>query len=394
MQVAQGGKEIMKVYFVRHGYSVGNHAPWGQQTGIRDHFRTDEEMPLEIKYGIAQAIETAQFLEQELKGQNVLVMSSPYKRAKQTANFIMNGIEKSVLKEVNSLREIDAGMEYAITAQERKEMEEEYPEISDLDINGDKKKKEFYEPYYMGESKREVRRRAINVVSQIKDSEKEGFDAVIVVSHNIINKILLQLMTDTQNVAQQKNGSIICTDDPENILFEPKTFVPKEYRINFDDYKINENGTIEYADVADFQQLIKLYRNKEEFLEFFKGGDVSPIDEMSLRIEGKGSTLLLPPVLDENKQILYIDCKIGKENVSSNKKSKSTYFILSGMGEFIIDGARTKVKPGSIITATQNQTCYYEGTMKIIEKMEPAFDSNDVIIYEVKEYGTDSAEER
>jgi len=372
----------MLFYFVRHGYTGPNHAAWGKQDGMRDNFKNDEEVPLEIKYGIPQVLETAQFMQKELEGKKILFLVSPYKRTVQTARYISNELDNYDYEEVNALREINAGMEYGITDNERKKMSDEYWEMAE-------KKHRYGEPYYHGESKSDVKRRMISLAARLRKLDQdntENYDAVVVVAHNCVNNILLSMLTNNTEIAAQHTGGVISMDDPSKEIFTPKTFVPKDYRVNFNDYKVNSDGTIEYADIAKFRELLKENRNNPEFEKFFKGGDITPLNENSLRVEGTGSTLLLPPVACDDQQMVYIDCKIGKGNVSSDKKSTSTYFILDGIGEFYINEQKRKVKPGDIIVVKPGEKCYYEGTMHIIEKMEPRFEPENVTIFEEVEY--------
>ena len=69
------------IYLIRHGFTPANNASYNGQTHLRE-IAEDKDMPLEIKYGKEQANEIGDFL--NCINGHVLVLSSPYRRVKET----------------------------------------------------------------------------------------------------------------------------------------------------------------------------------------------------------------------------------------------------------------------------------------------------------------------
>ncbi|MDD2531156.1 MAG: histidine phosphatase family protein [Candidatus ainarchaeum sp.] len=165
------------IYLVRHGETTYN----------ANHLFTGQANPPLTKKGELQAKKVKKFFS---KIKNPLIYCSPLKRAKNTAKII--GLKKVIYK--NELKEINVG---EFESKTRKEL------LTKFKVNFDKITK-----YPKGESLKDLKVRLNNLLKEInKEKERE----VIIVAHEIVNKIIASNLTKKNyfNIPRQKNNDLI-----------------------------------------------------------------------------------------------------------------------------------------------------------------------------------------
>ena len=126
------------------------------------------------------------------------------------------------------------------------------------------------------------------------------------------------------------------------------------------------------------RELEKLAYNKD-FLEFLGKAPEKQLQDGLIIIQKNGEFLAIPQGNTKAKGIFYIDSFYGQDGYSYDKKSTSTYWVLSGSGEFTVNGVKRRVKAGDMIVVPDNTIFYYSGDMQLVEKMEPNFEDGNVV---------------
>lgn len=104
-------------------------------------------------------------------------------------------------------------------------------------------------------------------------------------------------------------------------------------------------------------------------------------------VEKNGFFLLIPKgVNNPSKDIFYVVSMYGHDSIAVDEKSVHQYQVVDGSGYFEIDGVKTNVEPGSLITIYPNQKFYYNGNMSMIEIIAPNFDDTKFHIIELVDY--------
>ena len=217
------------IYLIRHGFTPANNANYNNQRGL-SQIASDENMPLDKKYGINQALELGIFLN-GISGKT-LILVSPYKRTRETLQYAMqnmNGEYKIMI--VDDLREINAGACYAKTRDEIIEENEDALEFFEKI-----KKNPLSTPYIDGESWYDVRDRVLDISSKIV-KYSEIYDNVFIFAHGSVNKWIFYIING-YFYDYQKNCEVIKAtgEDKGKSIFVPKTWAPKGYIVNINDY--------------------------------------------------------------------------------------------------------------------------------------------------------------
>ena len=223
---------MTNIYLIRHGFTPANNASYNGQTGLRS-IADNENMPLEINYGIKQAQELGVFLN-NISGKTKIFVS-PYKRCQETLNYALDNMDKKYEIETrNDIYEIDAGVFYARTIDE---VLKDYPEYSK---NIEELKKDKYGTKYgNGESQYDVRDRVKDFSMMIKDLSNENiYDNIFIIAHGVVNRWINFWLTDDILEHQQKNCEVLfIKDNRYKLVFTPKTFVPKGYIVDIKKHK-------------------------------------------------------------------------------------------------------------------------------------------------------------
>lgn len=181
-------KREITIYLVRHGESE-------QNAGLISGQVPDHAISLTEK-GIKQAKLSADELMKHLRNteKNYRVWSSPYKRARQTAEIIMNTMQSKGLhcdyREDAMLSELDFGQFHSLSDNE---LESQFPsEYAKYAIDR-KFKGKFFARKPHGESPLDVEMRIrIFLESLFRDFNSGKTDTVIVVCHGALMKVFLQ----------------------------------------------------------------------------------------------------------------------------------------------------------------------------------------------------------
>lgn len=359
-----------EILLVRHAFNVANNAGWNNQIGIREQFIYDELFPLDKQYGVKQAEELGNFFNKYLSGKKSLFVVSPYYRTLQTFLHSIQKLNKDSYDMVinKSIREINQGLSYS--------QPKDYMD-SDIDMKINKELRQGSNsiaiPYLQGESELDVRRRLRHFVSELKKIQASGiYDEVIIISHETVLKNIYQLYFNKDIGIKQPTASVIKMDENPSQIFVPNISVPKGYNVSFEQYD-------NYFMLMSFYNLIQDNKNNRNFQSFY--GDIKLLLEDScFFIPRKGETLVIPPDNTSQKGLFYIDCNLGQDAYTYDKQSTSTYFILDGSGCFDINGKLLNVSKGDIVTIPPNTIFYYSGKMKLIEKMEPNFKEENIVV--------------
>lgn len=177
-------KGPQRIYLVRHGESEGN-------VDKTTHFRKPDHAIELTAGGHAQALAAGQFLrrhfeEAGLTGPSIRLWNSPYKRTRQTADAIEQGVGEGVFcdrYEDISLREQQFGL---FDGYEDHELAERFP----LEYAHYKKCEDFSGRFYatmpMGESRCQVAERIKPFFGTlIRDAESKDIQNVVIVSHGV-----------------------------------------------------------------------------------------------------------------------------------------------------------------------------------------------------------------
>lgn len=410
-----------KVYIVRHGFNPANNAGYNGQHNIREKIcQNDEYMPLD-EYGKQQAAEVGQYLSEKIGGRRVLVIVSPYYRTRETAYILLNNIPNEqkqhfIIRIVDSIREINQGLEYAQPKDIQKKVsnEEHLPENVDEQYidkyvvaqsrceAAQKGHNPEVVPYCYGESIVDVARRLRVFSRKLKQLiEEEIYNDIVIVSHSTVIRQLYNLLTGESLQYKTNTGSLIELNGYESLpvdeyearkrIFTPDTIVPKGYMV---DYTKFDNYRLLYL----MQQYIDAHNTSESpnknFNKFL--GDrktIMPLEEQCIFIEKPGETLVILPGNTQKKGMFFIDAsKGGQDRITHDCKSKSTYFVTSGTGTFYIrrklneDFEKRMVKEGDSIVIPPNTIFYYEAEstekgapFQLMEKMEPDFSQENIV---------------
>lgn len=141
---------------------------------------------------------------------------------------------------------------------------------------------------------------------------------------------------------------------------------------------------IEFNEVDYFNELVRetsrlgTYNN---FCDF----DLFMTKDKIIKIEKNGFDLYIPTNCNTDKKgYFFVDSKNGHDCYAYDKGSVHSYYVLDGNGAFIINNVKIVVEKGSVIVIPPYATFYYEGCMKMIEKIEPNFkDENFVVVEEI-----------
>ena len=218
-----------KLFLIRHAFTPANNASYNNQRGLWK-IALDKDMPIEMEYGVNQALELGEFLN-DFKGK-ILIYRSPYYRVKQTLDYAltkMNGDYE--IKVLDDLYEFNSGVHYAHTISEVLEM---YPES-----------KKYFEDaandlesavYTGGESRNMVRDRVKDVAKRFEeDILKNDYDYIFVFSHGMVNRYIYYWLVGENLQNDMKNCEVLSVSDRKS-LFIPKTFVPKGFMVDIDKY--------------------------------------------------------------------------------------------------------------------------------------------------------------
>lgn len=180
----------MRMFLIRHGESLGN---------IDEHAyaeRQDHNVPLtEFGYEQAQAAGAtlkAYYDERpELAGKKLRVWHSPFKRAVQTKDGILQGLgmdRVESMREDYLLREQDFGLFSDIF--DRKEQEEKFPEESKKYTRSRELNGKFYARPPMGESRADVAQRTRLFKETLMRDVRAGHEDIVIVSHGVTTRAL------------------------------------------------------------------------------------------------------------------------------------------------------------------------------------------------------------
>jgi len=158
------------VYLIRHGQTV-----WNKE----EIFRGRADIPLN-DFGRRQARMIADFL-QERGLRDAVFFSSPLKRARETAKIAGGLLSEKDVHTVEAFTDINFG---PWEGKARVEVEKLYPELYRL-----WQEEPASVAFPEGESLREAAARAVEAFSAI--AEKYAANDIIIVSHRVINKLLL-----------------------------------------------------------------------------------------------------------------------------------------------------------------------------------------------------------
>lgn len=220
------------IYLIRHGFTPANNANYNNQTGLRK-ISEDEFMPLEKKYGVLQSKELGMFLN-TIKGKTKIFVS-PYKRTKETLDIALKEMHGEYdIEVVDDLHEIYSNIHYAKT---KDELLKEYPLESQFYIDMDNDP--YNTKYIGGESKFDVRDRVEGIAKRIIElSNKDEYDNIFVFAHGEVNRWIYYHINNEIFLYNQKNCEVIKGNgvDKGNVLFTPKTVVPKDYLVDINEY--------------------------------------------------------------------------------------------------------------------------------------------------------------
>ena len=175
------------IFTIRHGEASHQVNPNIWET------HSNAEIPL-TSLGKSQALECGKFFaDMQINPETTLIITSPYKRATQTAEQITKEIPAQLVTEP-LLVEQDFGMFTGLTTEQ---CYEKYPNLARLyDFHAEKDGEYFVKPP-KGENKEDVVKRAEqfveNISSWFKDSKYEN---LIVVSHCVMSRAINKVLQD------------------------------------------------------------------------------------------------------------------------------------------------------------------------------------------------------
>ena len=405
---------MTNLHFVRHGFSLGNLAPFTKKPINYDLL--DEYCPLEKEHGIDQVKEDGEYFKEKLRGKRVLFYVSPYYRTKQTLHYILEALPEDTVVEVRedkNIREINQGLQY----QTPKRIFPDAPKPDDVDFE---KKQEEYEKkvaafqnlpeieqeigynqtfqryyskqhgvsaeyigYLQGDSLSEVRNRARVFAKGLRDELASGkYDDIVVVSHNTIISVLYKWITSRELERKLFTGSIISFENGEENYFDPKASVPQDQVF---DKSLYEN----YNTLLEFQRLLSIDTKRQDLSRVFGERKINmPLEEDCQFIQKPGEMLIIPDSskVDPDREIYFVDTTFGQDKITYDRECTSMYYVLDGDGDFYYRGLdeeefktqHVSTESGkNFITIPPNTVFYYESNpdnpLKLIEVMKPSF---------------------
>ena len=220
---------MTKIYLIRHAFTPANNASYNNQEGLWK-IALDKDMPIEKEYGIKQALELGEYLN-NLKGK-ILIIASPYLRVQQTLKYALSKMNGDYeIRVSDELYEFKSGVHYAHTIDEVLKM---YPESKKYFEDAEK---DFYNAVYTGgESRNQVKARVKNIALEIKKiASSLKYDYILVFAHGTVNHYLNYHLTGEGIDHDMKNCEVYSVLDNET-LFVPISFVPKGFLVNIEDY--------------------------------------------------------------------------------------------------------------------------------------------------------------
>ena len=220
------------IYLIRHGFTPANNASYNGQEGLRQ-IAEDPNMPLDVEYGVPQALEIGEFLS-NLKGNN-LVIASPYRRVQETMKYALSKVDFKYDIEINNdIKEISSGVHYARTKQELLNL---YPEASKVyeGLNVDP----LGTRYLYGESQEDVKKRVKDFSLKLLELSKSNkYDNIIVFGHGTVNRWISYWVCGDYIGHILKNGEIIkIKNNKEETVFLPNAFAPQGYMVDIEKHK-------------------------------------------------------------------------------------------------------------------------------------------------------------
>ena len=220
---------MTKIYLIRHAFTPANNASYNNQEELWK-IALDKDMPIEKEYGIKQALELGEYLN-NLKGK-ILIIASPYLRVQQTLKYALSKMNGDYeIRVSDELYEFKSGVHYAHTIDEVLTM---YPESKKYFEDAEK---DFDNAVYTGgESRNQVKARVKNIALEIKKiASSLKYDYILVFAHGTVNHYLNYHLTGEGIDHDMKNCEVYSVFDNKT-LFVPIAFVPKGFLVNIEDY--------------------------------------------------------------------------------------------------------------------------------------------------------------
>lgn len=207
----------MKIYLVRHGQSELNQSC---EDGGSDVIHNEMLVNLTEK-GREQAERAGKALADIVKDKTIRVFTSPYNRAKQTAEIVMNtaGLSGISIKEDDMLIEFRYGL-YQSTYTDEERLKK-YPGRFKETLETRSKMNRFFTPFYLGDSILDVETRCVNFINRMEiENIKKPVDCVIIVAHGGMIKSFIKAyarlgMQEFENLGFPENCSIQLLENDE-----------------------------------------------------------------------------------------------------------------------------------------------------------------------------------
>jgi len=369
---------MAEVILCRHGYTPANADMWDENFVIRDAIYYDELCPLDRRYGVKQAEELGEFLSENYSDKKILLCYSPHYRTRETKSRVYGHLSKNndvTTLCVPAIREINQGLNYA--------------KLRSMFAEDDYEAQDFYDKrktankiaisYLQGESELDVRRRVRHFASKLREYQEtsmfdgEDYDLVVAITHSTtIKGIYYGMYRKPTGIKMPTAGAIKAGEMPE-LIFKPKTQAPENYMTDLNKYN-------DYFRLRIFYNHIDKLKSDLKFHAFFGNHIYMPIVDDTQTIEKSGESVTSLPINTDKKGLYLVDSVFGRDAYTYDKKSTSIYWVLEGSGEFEIEGKILAVKAGDIVKIPPNTTFYYKGKMRLIEKVEPNIQSENVVV--------------
>ncbi len=121
----------------------------------------------------------------------------------------------------------------------------------------------------------------------------------------------------------------------------------------------------------NIQEIMKRFSDLSETIHISKNG-------FELYIPKQGNT--------DEVGYFYVDAYKGHDCYAYDTVSTHKYFLISGEGDFIVNGKVVHKQAGDTITINPNEVFYYSGTMKLIEKISPKFEDKNFHVLQTVSY--------